>query len=148
MSTSAAPRFKAALFTVCQGLYAAPVQVAYGHPGMTQEDDIVSIGATTSVQEVATYSTNRSREEMVTCDVTISCFRGGGPEMEQVCEERAYALLGQLEDYLRLTDITLGGVVRWCMVSSIDCDGATDPDVLSLGRCIDLTATITAHVRI
>lgn len=148
MTTAAAPRFKAALYTVCQSLYSAPIQVAYGHPGIDQQDDIVSIGATTSVLDVATYSTNRSREETVTCDITFSCYRGGGAEMEQVCEEQAYALLGQLETYLRTTDITLGGVVRWCMVSGIDCSGQTDPDVLALGRCIDLVATITAHVRI
>lgn len=148
MSTSAAPRFKAALYAACQSLYPAPVQVAYGHPGLTQEDDIVSVGRTTSNLDVATYSPNRSREETITCEVVFSCYRGGGPEMEQVVEERAYQLLGLLEDYVRTTDITVGGAVRWCMLSNVECDGATDPDILQAGRCIDLTATFTAHVRL
>ena len=148
MAVDAAPRFKAALYTVCQSLYAEPIQVAYGHPGLTQEDDIVSLGRTTSTQEVATFGTSRSREQVLTCEVTFSCYRGGGAEMEQVVEERAFELLGQLETYIRTTDITLGGVVRWCLLSDTDCLGATDPDVLASGRCVDVTATFTAHVRL
>lgn len=147
MSTSTAPAFKAAVYAACQSLYAAPVQVAYGHPGLTQEQDIVSVGRTTSTQDFVTFGA-RAREETVTVEVIFSCYRGGGPEVEQVVEERAYSLLGMLEDHLRDTDPTLGGVVRWSQLTSIDCQGATDPDVLAAGRCSEVTAVFTAHARI
>jgi hypothetical protein len=146
--SDAAPRFKAALFTVCQSLYAAPIQVSYGHPGLDQADDIVSLGRTSSTQEPATFGPTRSREETVTCEVTFSSYRGGGREMEQFVEEQAFALLGQLENYVRSTDITLGGVCRWCILSSTECEGETSPDVLASGRLVEVVATFTAHVRL
>jgi hypothetical protein len=146
--SDAAPRFKAALYTVCQSLFPDPVQVAYGHPGLDQQDDIVSIGRTTSTQEQLTFGTTRSREETVTCEITFSCYRGGGPEMEQVVTERAFSLLGQLEDYLRATDITLGGVCRFALLTSTECDGVSDPDILQQGRLIEVIATITGYVRL
>jgi len=146
--SDAAPRFKAALYTVCHSLYAAPIQVAYGHPGLDQQDDIVSLGRTTSTQAPSTFGTTRSREETVTCEITFSCYRGGGSEMEQVVTERCFSLLGQLEDYIRTTDITLGGVCRWCILSDTQCDGVSDPDILQQGRLIEVVATITGWVRL
>jgi hypothetical protein len=124
------------------------VQIAYGHPGVTQNDDIVAFEAVTSQQDPATLGTNRSREEVLTITVTISTWRPGGPDQEQVASDAAYALLGDLENHVRKTDTTLGGVVRSCFLTQHTSDGATDPDILALGRLIVVAATFTAAVRI
>ena len=145
---SKAPLVKAALLTVCQNLYAQPVQVAYGHPGTDLEDDIVSVAGARSTQELATLATTRPREETLEVDVVFSCFRGGGPESQQVATERAYALLGQLEDHLKTTDYTLSGTARLARVTSHDLVESDDPDLLALGRISEITAVVTVQVRI
>lgn len=146
---SVAPLFKAALFTAAKLLYVAPIQVVYGHPGTDQENDIVSFGRVSSVQDFATMTPNRTREELLTCDVVFSCYRGGGGiTAEQVAAEQTYALLGQLEYYTRFTDTTLGGIVRWCFLTSHDSDGTTQGGSLQGGRTITTTATFTARARI
>ncbi len=145
---SKVPLVKAALLTVCQSLYAQPIQVAYGHPGTDLEDDIVSIQGARSSQDIATLATTRPREETVDIDVVFSCFRGGGPEVQQVATERAYALLGLLEDYLKTTDYTLSGTARLARVTSHDLMESDDPDLLALGRISEVTAVVTAQVRI
>ncbi len=148
MSTSAAQGFKAALYAACQSLYAAPVQVAFGHPGLALEDDIVSVGRVWSSQEAATMGTGRSREEELWCDVTFSSYRGGGPEAEVIASDAAFALLGELETYCRLTDTTLGGVMRWTTLLDLSCEGSTDPEVLATGRVVEIVATFHGFARL
>ena len=150
MAVSVAPQVKAALYNTCVSLYASQpeVQVAYGHPGTAMANDIVSIGNVSSRQEVATMSPNRPREEYITVTVTFSVYRGGGPDQEQVVTERAYALLGLLETQTRLTDTTLGGIVRWCYLVDTRCDGETEPDLIAQGRVVELSATFEARARL
>ena len=149
MSTSSAATLKAALYSVCQTLYAnSEVFVSYGHPGTVNVNDIVSIGRVSGRQDYATMSPSRSREEELTLEVMYSVFRGGDMSQEQVAVERAYALLAQLETYCRTTDTTLGGVVRWCMLTDHSCESSADPDIVTVGRIAELTATFTAHVRL
>jgi len=150
MSVSVAPLLKAAMYNACVNLYASTpdVQVAYGHPGTNLANDIVSIGTVSGSQEVATMSPNRSREEYLSIEVVFSVYRGGGVEQEQIVTERAYALLGQLETYTRLTDTTLGGVVRWVTLQNHTCSGETEPDLIAQGRVVELTATFEARARL
>lgn len=124
------------------------VLVTYGHPGMEFADDMIGVGRVTSSQEQATMSPNRSREELLTVEVTISCYRGGGQEQEQICGDRAYALLGAIERQVRVNDVTCGDNVRDCFLTAHVADGATDPQFLASGRCIEIQATFTARVRI
>ncbi len=145
---SKAPAVKAALFAVCQSLYAAPIQVAYGHPGTDLESDIVSVGSVRATQEIATMSTQRNREETVSVDVIYSCFSGGGPEVQQTVTERAYALCALLENYLQTTDYTLSGTARLARVTGADLFESEDADLLALGRLSELTATVQVQVRI
>lgn len=146
--TSAAPTIKAALVAELQALYAAPVVVSYGHPGADVEDDMVAVMDIRSTQEVATLSPMRKREETLDVDVVISCFRGGGPEAQQVATERAYALLALLESWVQGDGYTIGGTVRLGLLSRYDLAEATDPDILALGRVAEITATLTCSVRI
>jgi hypothetical protein len=148
MSTSAAKDLKAALYAACQSLYAAPVQVAFGHPGLNLEDDVVSVGRVWSSQEMATMGAGRARDEELWCDVTFSCYRGGGVEAEQIASDAAFALLASLETYCRLTDTTLGGVMRWTALADLTCEGSTDPEVLAAGRVVEIVATFHGFARL
>lgn len=151
MST-AAPAFKAALYTACQTLYPAPALVTYGHPGAASADDMVALMNVTSDVEAGPLSPQRRREETLTIEVVFSCW-GGGVD-QQTVTERAYSLLGDLEDYLTdtgvsaSTQITLGGTVRDARVTGHTLAETEDPDDLALGRLAEITATVTARVRI
>lgn len=151
----AAAAYKAALVTASTTATASLVPadhsfgVFYGHPGTDLPDDIISWGRVTSSQEPGPLSSsNRSRTNMLTADVTVSVFRAGGPEQEQVASGVAYAYLSAIEEYLRVTDTTLGGLVLWCFCTSHESDGLTDPQLLAQGRTIEITATFTAFSRI
>lgn len=148
-TVSAAPAFKDAFYAAAQTLLASTdVQVVPGHPGQTQADDIVAFTGVVSEQEPATFGTRRQREETLVMDVVVSCYRAGGLEQEQVCSDRAYELLGVLEEYVRVTDTELGGVVRNCFLLGHTSDGSTDPAVLSSGRLIEINAQFVAKARI
>lgn len=149
MTTSAGPAFKDAFHAAAVSMWAgSDVQVAFGHPGLTMADDLVVFGAVTAEQQPAVMGTNRPREEVLTLEVTISVYRGGGPEQETVTSDRAYELLGQLEQYARMTDTTIGGSVRHCFLLSYESTGMTDLDVLSVGRETDISAIFGASARV
>jgi len=123
--------------------------VFYGHPGVRDmPDDIISVGRITSAQEPENLSTNRSRWNVLTAEVVISVFRAGGRDQEQVAGDAAYAYLTAIEEYVRVTDTSLGGLVLWCFCTGHDSAGSTDPDLLGQGRTIEITATFTARARI
>jgi hypothetical protein len=148
-----APDFKNAFFDMAEQLLGADpdtaaVLVVFGQPGTLEPDDIIKIGRVEARQDPATLSTNRAREESLTLEVTISCYRGGGAEMERVASDRAYDLLRRLAEQVRKVDTTLGGVVRQCFLTSSESDGATDPNDIAQGRTIDVVATFTAAARV
>lgn len=151
MST-AAVAFKSALYTACQTLYPAPALVTYGHPGAASADDMIAVMNVTSEQEVGPMSPQRRREETLSVEVVFSCWSGGADQ--QTVTERAYALLADLEDYLTdtgvtaSTQITLGGAVRDCRVMGHELAETSDPDDMAMGRLAEITATVTARVRI
>lgn len=151
-TSTRAAEFKNAFHTAAVALWATAepdVQVAFGHPGKFQADDIVAFGRVTSDQVPPTMGTNRSREETLTQEVMFSIYRGGtGTDVEKVCSDRAYQLLDDLSEMVRVTDTTLGGVVRDCFLTSHESDGETDAAVLAKGRLIEIRATFTAHTRI
>ena len=151
-SVTAAQAYKAALVDAMTALVAgAEVLVTFGHPGVDVVNwkDVVSFADTTSAQATATMSaSNRSREETLTQKVWVSCERGGEQDQERVASDAAYALLGLLERHVRVTDTTLGGVVRDCFLTSHTSSGETDPAFLAHGRLIEIEAEFTAHVRV
>jgi hypothetical protein len=150
---TASPDYKNAFHAMSVQVMAADpdtqsVQVAFGTPGSFQDWDIIRIGRVNARQDPATLGTNRAREQLLELEVTISCYRGGGAEMEQVCSDRAYQLLRILAEQVHHVDTTLGGVVRWCFLTADESDGATDPELLENGRTIAIVATFTAAARI
>ncbi len=155
MSSTAtiAATFKNNLYTATVALMAADpttqdVMVTFGHPGTFEPLDLISFTKVTETQNPATISTNRTRNEVITQEVMISCMRPGGQEMEQICSDRAYTLLRMIEQQVRVTDTTVGGTVWWCFLASHSSNGETDITFLEQGRLIEITAVFEAHARI
>ncbi|WP_160665340.1 hypothetical protein [Pseudarthrobacter sp. ATCC 49987] len=145
--------FKKAFYRATADLFAGGVDtehvyVVFGQPSTYAPDDIVSFGRLSSGQETATIGTNRSREETLSLEVTVSCFRGGGEEAEIETAERAYELLRRIEHHVRMEDTTLGGIVRLCVLSGHESEGATPEDLIEQGRVTEVVATFTAKARI
>lgn len=157
-TASATQRYKMALYLAAQTVFAADdaTVVSFGIPGPVQADDLVAFLGSRSRQDPATLGTNRAREEILTQDVVISSYRGGGWEAEITASDRAYDLLRRLEVYVRVDNTELrglvdpldDGVVRWCFLAEHESEGMTDPEDIELGRSITITATFEARVRI
>lgn len=124
------------------------IRVSYGHPGQAQQNDLIAFMDWSTTQTPVTLTPRRQREEELRCTVVFSIYRAGGPEMEKVATDRLIELLGELEGYTRITDTTLGGVVRWCFLESLESTGSTDPAVLASGRLIEATAIFVAASRV
>lgn len=144
--------YKKALHTAARtAITDQEVLVAYGNPGPVQTlpDDIVSVGRVTGHFGPGPISaTNRARDVTLTAWVTASCFRAGGWEQEEIAGDRAYELIGLLEEYVRVTDTTLGGLVYWCFCVDHDSEGYTSPEALAEGRTIEVVAQFEATARI
>ena len=147
-----AREFRKAVFDRCELLYAGDVdpytRVSRGLPAFADAQDNVSVGAVTFTQEPIVLSPQRQREETLTCQVMFYSFRFGGADMEEVVEARAYEMLDALAQYVRVTDTTLGNVVRHCFLTDGSADEATNPDLVGAGRMHVLSATLTAVVRV
>jgi len=124
MATSTVPALKAALLarlTARAGL--AGVQITYGKPHSSLEDEWIMLGDTSAGdptgEERAGQSSKvigrRSREERYLLDVWVSVI-GSGLEEQQVVTERAYELVAEIEDELG-DDPTVNGIVRTAQVA-------------------------------
>lgn len=159
MSVSAAPAFKAALFTACTSLFGSlqttsgdyTVTVFYGWP-TSYSDEMVVLGDVSSERADPLMGPLRRREETLTAQVQFLCTIGGTDQ--QTITERAFYLVGLLEAYLQdsgvsaSTQITLGGVVRECWVTALDLVETADEDDAAVARTADITVELTARVHI
>ncbi|MHC6176238.1 hypothetical protein [Glutamicibacter sp. X7] len=154
MSTfTAGLAFKAALYQACKDLLAADpdtkdVLVCPGTPGSFQPADIVAVTRLEVQQDFAAMGTNRSREETLAVDIVFSCLIEGDGEQELPAQQRAFDLLGKIEHHVRMTDTTLGGTVRHCLLTGVQTDGQTPDEYLHAGRGVDVIATFTARNRV
>lgn len=154
MSTfTAGMAFKAALYEAIKTLFAddpeaKDVLVCPGAPGNFAPDDIVAVTRLEVQQDFATMGANRGREETLTVDVVFSCLINGDGEQELPAQQRAFDLLGKIEYYVRMTDTTLGGTVRHCLLTGVQTDGQTPDEYLQAGRGVDVVATFTARNRV
>jgi hypothetical protein len=124
------------------------VLVCNGHPGQYQPDDIVSFNRVTWSEEPATLSTRMVRDLTVQVSATISVYRGGGPEQEQVCEDRCLELADLISEHVRAVDPKLGDRALWCFRTSYESLGSSSPDITAKGRVIEATVVFTARCRI
>ena len=147
--TSLGPAFKDAFFTAATNLYsAAATQVAFGHPGQRQADEIVAFMEFNSEAEPVTLGTRRQFNEVVNLTVLISVWQGGGDAAtEKSTSDRALAILGDLENYARVTNTTFDGLLLYCYRTSYQV--TTTPDeFLASGRLTEISAVFTAVGRI
>lgn len=126
----------------------ASVLVRAGHPGTNQPPDIVCVGRVTMHSEHGPLTPRRPLDVTWTVAVKVSVERGGTEDAEEVCRDRAHQLLNLLEEYVRVDDVDLGGLVWWCRLSDYDGDGVWDEALLEDGRLFEIDATFTAQGRI
>lgn len=113
MANSTIPAFKAALLTALQARAAlSTVQVTYGAPLPSPADEYVWLADVDGEQEAAALGAQR-REEFYELEVIVAVYRAGADQ--QATTERAFALVGELEEVLR-ADGTVGGTVRFAEV--------------------------------
>lgn len=95
----------------------------------------------------------------MTCQIDFYSFRAGGAGesaelAEAAVEARAWAMLDAVAEYVRVTNTELkpdadsAGIVRYCFLTDVAADAATDPDVLAKGRMHVISATFTAMSRV
>lgn len=149
---SSIPTLRAALVSVIETALAAETEVlvSYGHPGPVDAADIVAVMAS-EPDEPQTIgpmrTTPHTREESVRTTVTVSCWRGGGREVQQTVTERAFTLVALIESALR-ADVTLSGTVRMAQVVGVALFDATDPETLANGRVSEVEMSIRTQARI
>lgn len=109
MSTSAQPGAKAQLLTTLQAQDAlSGVQITYGHPGKNLKDEIIMLGNMKGQQDTVGLGGGH-RHETTQLDVIVEVVHKGWTQ--QQVTERAYVLMGHVEDAIR-ADQTLSGVAN------------------------------------
>lgn len=151
-SVVAAHQFKTALFTAAAELWKdnhPEFLVCWGRVGINVPDQYVEFHGTDNTDQFATMGTNRTAEETLRLETTWFVSRFGdadlvGPEADQYLYDR----LGELERYVRVTDTTLGGVVRHCRLVAYATDDASMDSDNAYGRLSAAIAYFEAKVRI
>lgn len=148
----AAYKFKQAFFTTAREFFKEShpeLEIVRGLVGASHPSEYVQILGTTTDHDAATMGSNRTREETVTLETQWFVFRYGEVDADQEAEDYLFARLGELEQHIRVTDITLGGVVRQCLLSAISTDSARIEEAgTSQGRVSAAIATWEAPIRI
>lgn len=159
--TTLGGKFKQALFDTASAVLASaatvdfptPPYVCMGVPSNLDNFQVVSIGEVRVSQAPAALGTNRQREEVLTCAVTVSVFRGGMDDVEPLVNGRAWELMSLLEQqvhYVRENQdgTTLGGLVRECFLTDVTEDSAAASEGQTAGREAVIAGTFTAKARI
>lgn len=149
---SAIPALKAALTAVARDLWPA-AKTTLGPPSVDAPQDLAVVeAARATITKPTAGGARRSREESAEIDIIVSCYRPGDDDRAQMAASAAaWAMVDQLEDYLRVRgQETLGGICRDAWVSEYtDRDyRLLDEQGYATGRACDVTITITANTRI
>lgn len=149
---SAVPALKSALATVARTLW-PDAQTYRATPQIDRPRDLAVIGdAKTTITRPTSGGAIRSREEAAEVEIIVSSYRPGDSDAsQQAASEAAWAMVDQLHDWLRIRgNETLGGICRDAWMSAADDTDypLTDESGLTVGRCCDITMTITANTRI
>ena len=124
------------------------VLVAQGIPTTgTDKTQIVAFLGINTTQAPATLSTNRSRDEDISVDGIVSVQMAGYDD-DKAVEDAAWGILRTIEQRVRKTDPTLGGIALWCFLTASQSFGYTTADKLAQGRLCEIEFTFTARVRI
>lgn len=124
------------------------IKIGRGYPVQMPDDSVLVMGCQAE-QEWRT--SNRSREEILSLEIVVSCWRGSGQE---AADDAAYDLLELIDRYCRVTDPTLVGagapvgLIREVALTSQEEDGFTKAEWRQSGRGTEINATFTAKARI
>jgi hypothetical protein len=127
--------------------------ISMGMPQTLDPNEIVSIGLVRVQQSPAVYGTNREREEVLTCEITVTVFQGGMDEAQLAVSQRAWELLGMIEKQVHyivagVDGTLLGGVVRECFLTDAAEDSTAILTETSRGREAVIIATFTGKARV
>jgi hypothetical protein len=142
VATSTVPAFKAALLTRLQartGL--SGVQITYGWPNGAVKRESIMLGGVNGTQTFRTIGATQKMEEYQ-LTVYITVIREGSGR-QQNCDERALALMAELENELR-PGITVNDTVLTAELASFD----LQPMASAETREARLTVTIDVMARI
>lgn len=150
--STAALAFKTAFFDAATALWATSMpafQVSWGRIGTSVPDQYLEVLGTSNDLEAATMGTNRTREETIRLETMWWVTRFGSPEFTaREADEYLYARLRELEQHIRVDNITLGGAVRQCfLVEHATANSETNRDN-TYGRLSAAIAVWEAKVRI
>lgn len=120
------------------------VLVDYGYPEPARADDMILIIKLDSAQDWATLGNTRSREETLMLEVHFCSWRSD----QKQANAAAYGWLKLVERYCRMTDTTLGGVMRETKLVRISSQGYTYDGDISKGRGCEAIATFMGSQRV
>lgn len=148
MTASAIYQFKEALFNLADSLFADPVLVCWGHPGINLPDDIVGIRDATNEEVWAALGAQRKNEQLEQ-QVVVSCWSGGTDQ--KAVTQRAFGYLNTLDGGIRKPtgDPTLGGLVSVASITRVQLT-ESNPLItdMAAGRVAELVVTISATKRL
>lgn len=146
---SAAYDVKVALYEAAKALHEDDeIVVSFGLPGDKTYPDQVYVGAFRTEQEPGPMGGRRSRNENVFVTVEYDFWRAGHAEDDKVVTDAAMAAVRRLEEHVRVTDTTLGGVCEWCFLESVDSEGLSPLQVVAGGRQAVISVVYHAFVRV
>jgi hypothetical protein len=146
---SAAYAVKNGLYQAAKTLFASDdIIVSFGLPSDFSSPDQVYVGAMRTEQVNGPMGGRRARNEDIFITVEFDFMRAGEAEDDKVVTDAAMSAVRRLEEYVRVTDTTLGGVCDWCFAESIDSEGVTPLQVVAAGRQSVISVVFHAFVRI
>lgn len=99
MAASSAPAVKAQLLTLLRADSAlSGVQITYSHPGATIQQECVYFNRTVETERPAALGQRRQNEDYY-MEVVVDVAQDG--DDAQVCEERCWALVAEVENTIR-----------------------------------------------
>lgn len=148
-TTAQAPARAALVEAIKVALAGEDVDIGRGFRWPIVSRDWVFATETDSDIDTATVGPRRTLDERITLSVSIGAWRpGGDQESEDRAFDRAFDLLGRIQNHVRKNDITLGGTVLWCLPGSSTSAGATTDHESNAGRLTEIAATFVCLHRI
>lgn len=142
---------KMALFEAARTALAADakVDVFSGTPFPQVNPDYFAAFGGRSEMNPRDVGPRRQLDEEITLDVEIVGFSPlTGNEGETAAQTRAFGIYTAVVNHVRINDVTLGGLVNWCLPNDLQWDGATLEGESGSGSVCVIQATFLAMHRI
>lgn len=148
-ATTRAIAYKTAMRDTARAILPDDTQIVWGHPGNVYGNRILAVMDMTTDQQPGPMGPRRNRDEtLILAVVALVTVAGSDDTAQEEAETGAVGLIATLEQYVRVTDTTLGGAVSECWLTSLDVQGYTPDEQRSAGWASQVIATFTAKARI